>query len=854
MIAALSVLISCVGIGLFAVLICRIREVENSVKLKRHRSKEAGVADLLNYAAVIDDGIIACKNGSLMAAWIYTGDDNASRTDAERERVSAVINTALAGLGDGWMIHVDAVRRAAPSYIPQGLSHFPDKVTAAIEEERRRFFESLGTMYEGFFVLTVTYFPPLLAQAKFVELMFDDDNAPASPTGRYQKLLETFKKDIATLESRLSSVFRMDRLQSRCCVREDGAEILYDDFLQFLQLCITGIRQPMQLPKHPVCLDALLGGQELYGGVIPKIGNKFMQVVAIEGFPPESYPGMLSVLTDFDVEYRWSNRFIFLDQHTATSHMDSYRKKWRQKQRGIIDHIFHLNTVPDADAVSMTHDAETAIAEVKSGLVGMGYYTSVIVLMDEDRDVLEMAGHKLEKAIFNLGFAARIETINTLDAYFGSLPGHGHENVRRPLMNSLNLADLLPSSSIWTGLDYAPSPLFPPNSPPLLYGVTTGHSPFRFNLHVRDLGHTLMFGPTGAGKSTALGLIAAQFLRYGFDDPEQNPPRNDTSVFVFDKGMSMYTLTTACGGKHFSVASDSTLQFAPLSHLRTRRERAWVLEWLDTILALNRKERTTPGQRAEIASTLKIMSETGGSTLTDFVAAVQDQEIREIFSQYTIDGPMGALLDSEAEELEFSRLTTFEVEELMNLGERWSLPVLLYLFWRIETALHGHPVLIVLDEAWLLLANPAFSEKIREWFKVLRKRNAAVLMATQNLSDAANSSIFDVILESSATKIFLPNVHARGEFSGMYRKMGLNEQQIDLIASATPKREYYLVSEKGCRKFSFAIGPLAMAFVGVSDKETVTHVQSLQKQHGDDWVEVWLNSKGLSLTTYGAAS
>ncbi len=193
----------------------------------------------------------------------------------------------------------------------------------------------------------------------------------------------------------------------------------------------------------------------------------------------------------------------------------------------------------------MVNDAESAIAEVNSGLVAVGYYTSVVVLMDEDREKLETSARQVEKAINRLGFAARIETINTLDAYLGSLPGHGVENVRRPLINTMNLADLLPTSTIWTGLNKAPCPMYPPLSPALMHCVTHGATPFRLNLHVRDLGHTFMFGPTGAGKSTHLALIAAQLRRY-----------QGMSIYAFDKGMSMYPLAKATGGKHFTVAAD----------------------------------------------------------------------------------------------------------------------------------------------------------------------------------------------------------------------------------------------------------------------------------------------------------
>lgn len=196
MIQAIAIAIAGLGALLLFILFARIRAVDAELKLKKHRSKDAGLADLLNYAAVVDDGVIVGKNGSFMAAWLYKGDDNASSTDQQREVVSARINQALAGLGSGWMIHVDAVRRPAPNYAERGLSSFPDRLTAAIEEERRRHFESLGTMYEGYFVLTVTWFPPLLAQRKFVELMFDDDATAPDRKARTRGLIDQFKRDV----------------------------------------------------------------------------------------------------------------------------------------------------------------------------------------------------------------------------------------------------------------------------------------------------------------------------------------------------------------------------------------------------------------------------------------------------------------------------------------------------------------------------------------------------------------------------------------------------------------------------------------------------------------------------------
>lgn len=845
MIQTIAITIAALGVVMLLILYSRIRAVNDEIELRKHRSTAAGFADLLNYAAVVDDGVIVGKNGAFMAAWLYQGDDNASSTDEQREMVSFRINQALSGLGNGWMVHVDAVRRPAPKYSERTLSHFPDPVSAAVDEERRRLFESLGTMYEGYFVLTVTYFPPLLAQKKFVELMFDDDAVALNHKARTQGLIDHFKRECLSIESRLSSAVKLDRLRGQKVTNEDGSTVTHDDFLRWLQFCCTGLNHPVQLPSNPMYLDMLIGGQEMWAGVVPRIGRKFIQVVAIEGFPLESTPGILTALGEQPCEYRWSSRFIFMDNHEAVAHLDKFRKKWKQKIRGFFDQVFNTNSGNvDQDAMSMVADAESAIAETNSGLIAQGYYTSVVVLMDEDRDKLETAARSVEKAINRIGFTARIETINTQDAFLGSLPGHGVENVRRPLINTMNLADLLPTSTIWTGTNYAPCPMYPPLAPPLMQCVTHGATPFRFNLHIRDLGHSLMFGPTRAGKSTHLGIIALQFLRY-----------EGMSVYAFDKGMSMYPTTKAVGGNHFSVAADdSKLAFCPLQFLGTKGDRAWAMEWLDTILALN-GVITTPGQRNEIGNAIMSMHESGARTLSEFVLTIQDESIREGIKQYTVDGMMGHLLDAESDGLSLSKFTTFEIEELMNLGEKFALPVLLYLFRRIERSLVGQPAVIILDEAWIMLGHPVFRDKIREWLKAFAKKNCLVLLATQSLTDAANSGILDVIVESTATKIFLPNVYARDEdTAALYRRMGLNTRQIEIIATAIPKRQYYCVSEAGRRLYDLALGPLALAFVGATDKESIATIQRLEAKFGDDWTHEWLASRGLKFNDYGVTA
>ncbi len=374
--------------------------------------------------------------------------------------------------------------------------------------------------------------------------------------------------------------------------------------------------------------------------------------------------------------------------------------------------------------------------------------------------------------------------------------------------------------------------------------VASGSTPFRLNLHVDDVGHTLIFGPTGSGKSTLLALIAAQFRRY-----------KDAQVFAFDKGGSMLPLTLGLDGDHYQIGGDigssangevKALTFCPLAELSTDGDRAWASEWIEMLVALQ-GVTITPDYRNAISRQLSLMGESRGRSLSDFVSGVQMREIKDALHHYTVDGPMGQLLDAEQDGLALGAFQCFEVEELMNMGERNLVPVLTYLFRRIEKRLTGAPSLIILDEAWLMLGHPVFRDKIREWLKVLRKANCAVVLATQSISDAERSGIIDVLKESCPTKICLPNGAAREPGTReFYERIGFNERQIEIVATAIPKREYYVVSPEGRRLFNMALGPVALSFVGATGKEDLKRIRTLRSEHGASWPLHWLQQRGIT--------
>ena len=181
-----------------------------------------------------------------------------------------------------------------------------------------------------------------------------------------------------------------------------------------------------------------------------------------------------------------------------------------------------------------------------------------------------------------------------------------------------------------------------------------------------------------------------------------------------------------------------------------------------------------------------------------------------------------------------------------DLGPRFMTPTLMYLFHRLTERMRGAPTLLAIDEAWTFVDNPTTAPKIRQWLKELRKLNAAVLFSTQSLADLKSSPLREVLAESCATKIFLPNPQAASEVGAdFYRSLGLNARQLELIARATPKRDLYAVSAHGNRLFELHLGPLALAFCGTAAPEHLRTVRALAKEHGARWPVAWLEDRRL---------
>jgi type IV secretion system protein TrbE len=769
------------------------------LNLAEYRKKTTELADYLPWACLVGPGLVLNKDGSFQRTLRYRGPDLDSATEAELVSVTARLNNVLKRFGAGWALFFEAERIPANRYPG---ARFGDAASWLVDQERYAAFSADGAHHESRYALTFLYLPPPEHEGRAERLLYersDDTVIDADP----QAQLEWFVTETDRAFQMLASIL-------------PEVETLGDaETLAYLHGTISNKRHPVAVPDIPTHLDAVICDTPFLGGVEPKLGAEHLRVLTVLGFPNATTPGLLDALNDLGFAYRWVTRWIALDKTEATRHLTRLRRQWFAKRKSVSailrEVMFNRETaLVDPDADNKAADADEALQELGADDVAFGYLTTVIVVADADA---RQANEKLlavERIVNGRGFSTIRETLNAVEAWLGSLPGNPYANVRQPVVHTLNLAHMMPVSAVWAG----PETNRHLSAPPLMMAETRGSTPFRLDLHVGDVGHTLIVGPTGSGKSVLLSLLALQFRRF-----------IGAQVILFDRGRSARAATLAMGGESIELGLEGTLSLQPLARIDEAGEIAFALQWV-TALLTSEGVRVTPDVKDAVWTALQSLASAPKSerTLTCLVVLVQSNALVAALAPYTLEGAYGRLLDGSSEELAETAVLHVEMEQLMP-HKALIPPVLTYLFHRLEarfgslssTGSGSRPTLLILDEAWTFLDDALFAARIREWLKTLRKKNVAVVFATQSLADIERSTIAPALIESCPTRIFLPNDRAlEPQARAIYERFGLNARQIEILSTAAPKRDYYAQTARGNRLFELGLGPVTLALCGAS--------------------------------------
>ena len=814
-------------------------------RVRRQFAVAPSFPSLLQWAAMPADGVLWLKDGAFMATWEFAGPDLRFATVEQMEALARQFNRVLCALGKQHMVHVDCCR--VPSREFASGDAFPSAVGHFLSEGSRLQYES-GVALEDRYFLSLTYLPPEEVYQKANQvLLVRADGAGVDWKGE----IDAFEAQLSAFEDLMPKPIRLRRLDSA-------------GLASYLRYLLAGEFEPLGAAPDAHFVEHLFD-QEFRPGFEPVLGNDFHRVVSVQGYAREAHMGVLRELDDLAFPYRYSSRVIGVDPSDATALIKRRMERWFRKRQGGKDLLAQavqgeqatrdtpdvlLNAFADQQAV----DAQDAFKESQAGHLRFVGHTACVVVRGPSREAVNERAARVRKVFAHRGFVASVETANATEALLGSYPGHGHYNVRRAPVRSDYVTRTLPLSRVYAGPSEHPCKLYPEDSAALFYAQTSEHVPFRFCPFVGQVGHTIIVGPTGSGKSILMGYEGYRHQQYP-----------DARTILFDNGNSFALLSEVMNGSRYEIGGDG-IGFQPLGRIADPEERRWAADWVTALVRLQGGE-VTPTRRRHISETLEHMAERAAHnpeylTMRELEVQLQDRIVKDAVAPYAGSGALGNLLNADRDGLDEARFQVFELSSIIGLSPELVTPLLLYIFHRVGTSLDARrPTFVGADEFFLLAAKSEVGRRYcMEALRTYRKYNAYMTIATQDANDLVPSGRGDdlaAVLNSCRSRVYLPNPDALEPIQfEAYLEHGLNAREIREIADATPQRDYVVRQPDGTRRFHLGLGP-ELAFMtpiaGLSMTETADRLRQVKAEAGERWMHAWLRLRGADDATLARA-
>ena len=772
--------------------------------LRNHRREARGFAELVPWMLLLAPGLVLNKDGALLAAFDLAGMDAEGLQPVDIDRQVRAVEQAMRNFDERFALWWLVDRRRAAGY---PSARFDDPVSAHLDQLWAEAFQR-SAQFCNRHVLALTFTPEAARGNGWSQwwALLPDLSRGLSRQAAFASISAQLDQDCRQFEEALLAL--EETLCDLGLVRLENERLLA--FLHD-RASPASEGQAVRLPDPPCYLDAWLPDNTLSVEadrlVFSDLDPVEICALAIKGWPGATWPGALDALLSAPGELSLVVAFRFEDSGRAARRIRDAERHHRNLQKTFAGYLKEAITreqsaLVDEGRLRLAQDAAGALAYLTAEGGVFGHCALVVLVRGRSTAELDATTREAASRLRRLGYLVLRERLNLLGAFSVSMPGQWALSPRWHFVSGANIADLAPIRTHGAGspLNRHLSQQLGQVQPALARLPSDAQTAFFLDLHVGDVGHAIVLGPSGAGKSVLMNFLLAQSRKYP-----------GSRVFIFDKNYSCRIATLLQGGSHVDVgAENGAVRLNPMALLAEPAQWEWLAGWLELLLTSRAYQMTSDDDRA-LREALELLAgqPAAGWQLRSLVPLLP-RRLAEELAPWVGDSLLARHFDNATDTFSLSTFTCVEIGQLFQ-NPRLACAFLDYAFHRLERALDGNPAIIYVEEAWFMLAEPRFCARLNDWLRTMRKKNAAVVLATQSLEEIDSSPIFASVVDNIPTRIYLANPNAAAHRRLYLERFGLNEAQLARIRQAVPKRDYYITQPGRSRMVSLVFPPRLLA-------------------------------------------
>lgn len=725
--------------------------------------KEKGVGEHLPYSAQLDQRTILLRDGRLMQVIELEGISFETLDSEELDYRKALRDAMVRSLGTSrFALYQHVVRRQVDPVLD---GEFPDAFTARLDRRWRERLERKALYSNQLFLCVILR--PLQGRGGKVSLL-----------GRIFRSVSASEREAMLAEDRARLDAAVDALEAS--LSGYGARILqsyehegrlFSEPLEFLSMLLDGPARPVALaegdighylPMRRISFGAATAELSSDGG----LPARFAAIIAIKEYPSTTVSGLLDDIMRLPFEMQITQSFAIVDRQAALSRINLALRRMR---------------AADDEALSLRGELIEARDAAAAGRIVFGEHHLTITVFGKDEGEVASNVSEVQASLADLGIVSTREDLALEPSFWAQFPGNFKYIARRALISSRNFASFASFHNFPVG-----KPLDNHWGAAVSVLETSAAGPYHFNFHHGDLGNFTVIGPSGSGKTVVLNFLLAQARKY------------DPRIVFFDKDRGAELFLRAAGGRYDELRPGKASGLNPLMLEDTAENRAFLTDWIgqlvrepDTALTAEEQSRIREAVEANMEAPPRFRKLSHFAQLLKGGARPHPGDLSARLAPWWGDGERAWLFDNAEDRVSLDeKVIGFDMTRMLD-DQVIRTPAMMYLFHRVEQRLDGTPTIIVVDEGWKALDDLAFTNRIRDWQKTIRKRNGIVGFATQSAEDALESRISSAIVEQAATQIFMANPKAP---AGAYMEgFGLTEHEYQLVRNLPDTSRAFLV-------------------------------------------------------------